>query len=78
MIATKKVKIKELKNYANDMLVITDEDEALGYKHVFQTRPTKDTSNERLRGPMGMWKVNETFIDNNVQHVINRLREYYA
>lgn len=78
VIATKKVKIKELKNYTNDMLVITEEDEALGYKHVFQTRPTKDTSNERLRAPMGMWKINETFIDNNVQHVMNRLREYYA
>lgn len=78
VIATKKVKIKELKNYKNDMLTITEEDELLGYKHVFQTRLTKDTSNERLRGPMGMWSIQETYIDNNVQYVINRLREYYA
>lgn len=78
VIATKKVKIKELEKYENPLLVITEEERALGYKHVYQTRLTKETSAERLRGPMGMWKVNETYIDNNIQHVINRLHEYYA
>lgn len=78
VIATKKVRIKELEKYSNPMLIITDEDRALGYKHVFQTRLTKETSNERLRSPMGMWSIQETYIDNNAQFVINRLREYYA
>lgn len=78
VIATKKVKLKELEKYQNDMLTITEEDKMLGYKHVYQTRLTKETSAERLRGPMGMWKVNETYIDNNIQHVINRLHEYYS
>jgi hypothetical protein len=78
VIATKKVKIKELEKYKNPMLTITEEDQILGYKHVYQTRLTKETSNERLRGPMGMWSIQETYIDNNIQHVINRLREYYA
>lgn len=78
VIATKKVKIKELEKYENPLLNITEEDRALGYKHVFQTRLTKETSAERLRGPMGMWKVNETYIDNNVQYVIDRLHQYYA
>lgn len=78
VIATKKVKIKELEKYDNPLLVITEEERALGYKHVFQTRLTKETSAERLRGPMGMWSVKETYIDNNIQYVINRLHEYYA
>lgn len=78
VISTKKVKLKELKEYSNTMLTITPQDEALGYKHVFQTQPTKDTVNERIRGPMGMWEYNETYIDNDVAHVINRLREYYG
>jgi hypothetical protein len=78
VIATKKVKIKELEKYDNPLLVITEEERALGYKHVFQTRLTKETSAERLRGPMGMWAVNETYIDNNIQHVIDRLHKYYA
>ncbi len=78
VIATKKVKLKELEKYKNKYLNITDEDQILGYKHVFQTRLTKETSNERLRGPMGMWSIQETYIDNNIQYVIERLREYYA
>jgi hypothetical protein len=78
VIATKKVKLKELKNYKNDMLTITEEDEILGYKHVFQTRLTKETSNERLRAPFEMWSIQETYIDNDVEHVFKRLREYYA
>lgn len=78
VIAAKKMTLKQLEKYKNDMLVITEEDQMLGYKHVFQTRPTKETANERLRGPMGMFSIQETFIDNNMQHVINRLREYYA
>lgn len=78
VIATKKVKIKDLTNYKNDLLVITPEEEALGYKHVFQTRLTKDTVNERIRGPMGMWDTKETYIDNNLQLVFDRLKEYYG
>lgn len=77
VLATKKMKIKELKDYANPLLVITPEEEALGYKHVFQTRLTSTTVGERLRGPMGMWDKAETFIDNNVQLVLGRLHEYY-
>ena len=78
VIATKKIPIKQLKEYSNDMLNITQEDEALGYKHVFQTRLTKDTVGERLRGPMGLFDTKETFIDNNAQLVLDRLHEYYS
>jgi hypothetical protein len=78
VISTKKVPIKTLEKYSNSNLNITEEDRALGFKYVFQTRLTKDTVNERMRAPLGMWETSETFIDNNVQSVINRLHQYYA
>jgi hypothetical protein len=78
VIAAKKVKLKDLKDYASDLLTITPEEEALGLKYVFQTRLTKETVNERLRGPMGLFDTKETFIDNDMQKVFNRLSEYYG
>lgn len=78
VIASKKVTLKVLENYKSKLLNITPEEEALGFKYVFQTKITKETVNERLRGPMGLFSNNETFIDNNMQLVIDRLQEYYA
>jgi hypothetical protein len=78
VLAAKKVPLKTLKDYENSLLTITPQEEALGFKYVFQTQITKDTVNERLRGPMGLFSTKETFIDNNMQLVLNRLREYYA
>lgn len=78
VIAAKKVPLKVLKDFKNEFLTITPEDEALGYKHVFQTRLTKETVSERLRGPMGMWDQQETYIDNNMNFVLQRLHEFYA
>lgn len=80
VLMAKKMKIKDLEPYTknNKLLTITEEDEMLGFKYVFQTRLTKDTVNEKIRGPMGMWSVAETYIDANMQLVKNRLNEYYV
>lgn len=78
VIASKKVALKALKDYGSPLLTITPEEEVLGYKYVFQTKITKDTVNERLRGPLGLFDTKETFIDNNIQLVLNRLDEYYS
>ena len=79
VISTKKVPLAKLtdKNANSSLLTITDEDELNGFKYLFQTRLTKETVNERIRAPMGMWAVNETYIDNNTQLVIDRLHNYY-
>lgn len=77
VISTKKVPLKTLAAYKNPFLNITPEDEALGYKHCFQTRLTKETAAERLRGPMGMWSQQETYIDNNIDFVMQKINEYY-
>jgi hypothetical protein len=77
VLASKKVALKALKDYSNPLLTITPEEEALGFKYVFQTKITKDTVNERLRGPLGLFDTKETFIDNNMQLVLDRLKDYY-
>ena len=78
VIASKKVPLKVLKEYTSPLLTITPEEEALGYKYVFQTKLTKDTVNERLRGPLGLFDTKETYVDNNLQQILNRLHEYYT
>ena len=80
VISTKKIALTKMddKVAKSPLYTITPEDKANGFKYVFQTRLTKDTVNERIRSPMGMWDMKETYIDNNLQNVINRLQEYYA
>jgi hypothetical protein len=78
VIAAKKLPLKQLDKFQNALLTITPQEEALGFKYVFQTQLTKETVNERLRGPMGMFSQQETFIDNNITLVMQRLQEYYA
>lgn len=77
VVYSKKVPLKTVKDYKSDLLSITPEEEALGLKYVYQTRITKDTVNERIRGPMGMFSQQETFMDNDAQKLLDRLQEYY-
>lgn len=77
VIAAKKVPLKMLEKYKNPLLTITEEEETLGFKHVFQARITKETVNERLRGPMGMFSVSETYLDNDMQNFKDLLHKYY-
>lgn len=78
IIAAKKLSLNALEEYKSELLTITPQEEALGFKYVFQTMITKDTVNERLRGPLDLFAPNESFIDNNIQLVLDRLDEYYA
>lgn len=78
IVSTKKVKLKDLEKYPNSLLTISDRDKAVGYKHVFQTNVTAETVQERMRSPMGLFEDLETFIDNDVALVLQRLHEYYA
>ena len=79
VISTKKMSLEKLddKNAKSKLYTVTPEEKELGFKYVFQTRITKDTIHERMRAPMDMWKATETYIDNDLRHVINRLHEYY-
>lgn len=77
VINVSKQLMKVLNKHPNDMLDITEDDEEIGYKHVFQTRTTKQTIGDRIRSPMGMWKKEQLFINNDIAPVIKRLIEYY-
>lgn len=78
IVSTKKVNLKAIDDYQSDLLNIDEEEEIIGLKYVFQTKLTKETVNEAMRSPLGMWDRKETFIDNDLQHVLNRLHEYYG
>lgn len=78
IVSTKRMVLKDLKDYHNPLLPITEEDEILGYKHVFQTRLTKKTTGERIRGPMGLFSRQETFIDNDVELLLTKLKNFYS
>lgn len=78
VVYAKKVTLKDLEKYKNPLLTITEEEKELGYKHVFQTRPTKGTTGERIRSPMGMFNREQTYIDNDAQLLLNHLNKYYG
>lgn len=77
VVASKKVPLKDLKDYKSDLLHITEEDEAVGFKYVFQTRLTKSTIGERIRSPMGLFSKDETYMDNDCQILLDHLNKFY-
>jgi len=77
VIMTQKIDIYTLEKYKNKLLNITDEEKALGFKYVFQTKLTQDTIHTRIRSSMGMWSKAETYIDNDIALVMDRLHSYY-
>lgn len=77
VVHAKKIDLKALKDYKSDLLNITDDDKELGYKHVFQTRPTKTTVGTRIRSPMGLFTKAETFMDNDCSILLRHLEDFY-
>ena len=73
-----KVDLKELESYGSKLLSISEDERELGYKHVFQTRPTKKTVGSRIRSPMGMFSRDQTFTDNDAQLLLDHLSEFYS
>ena len=78
VVVTKVVPLRELKDYENDLLEITEDEELLGFKHVFQTRKTKKTINERIRAPKKMFSIKETYMDNDCGKLLGRINEFYG
>ena len=78
VVAAKRVAIKELEKYGSNLLAISDEEKELGYKHVFQIRPTKITTGERIRSPMEMFDKSQTYMDNDCQLLLDHLHDFYG
>jgi hypothetical protein len=78
VVATKKISLKDLEPYKSDLLNITEQEEMLGFKHVFQTQLTKATIGERIRGPLGLFTVAQTYMDNDAGLLMKHLQDYYS
>lgn len=78
VVSTKKMPLTKLEGFESDLLRITDDDRLVGYKHVFQTRITKETTGERIRGPIGLFSQSQTYMDNDVQLLLDYLHTYYT
>ena len=72
------VPVETLREFQNPLLTITEDDEIEKFKHVIQTRKTLDTKDTKIRSPMGMWEKNETYIDSDVQHLLDKINQYYS
>jgi len=62
----------------NKLLSLTDREERLGFKYVFQTDLTKETLSEKIRSPMGLWSDEELYINNDINLLTERLQQYYS
>lgn len=78
ILNTMQMPIKKLEGFENDLLTITDDERADGVKYVFATRVTKETAGGKMRSAMGLWKREELYIDNDLNLVFNRIKEYYG
>lgn len=78
ILSTKRVPIKKLEGYENDLLHITDEEREDESKCVFCTRVSKETTGEKMRSAIGLWGRNELYIDNDLEQVFARLNQYYG
>lgn len=80
VVYARQVPLTKLKNYidGNDLLTISEREKMVGYKYVIQTQITKETVGDRIRNPDECFSQAETYIDNNIQHILTRLNEYYS
>lgn len=78
IVVSKIVSLVDLEPYQSELLNITPDDELVGYKHVFQTRVTKDTVGINIRSPMGMFTPAQSFMDNDTQLLLDWVNKYYG
>lgn len=78
ILSTKQMPIKKLEGHENDLLHITDAEREDGFKYVFCTRVTKESIGEKMRSAIGLWNRKELYIDNDLNQVFNRLKQYYS
>lgn len=78
ILASVQVPLKQLEGHKNDLLTITPEEIEDGVKYVFVTRITKEYAGGKMRAPMGLWARNELYIDNDLQKVFTRLKDFYG
>lgn len=77
VVEATKIALKDLTDVDPEMFHISEDEEDLGFKYVFQTRLTKETLGTRIRSPMGMFSKKQTYIDNDAQLLLDHLHKFY-
>lgn len=77
VVSSRNIDVKKLKDISNDLLEITEEEEADGIKRIFLTRSNKEHTGSLARSAIGLWEREEIYIDNNIQQVLDRINTYY-
>lgn len=77
VVEVTKIPLKDLDKYDENLLSVTEDEEDLGFKYVFQTRLTSQTIGTRIRSPMGMFSKSQTYMDNDCQLLLDHLHRFY-
>ncbi|MGE8135713.1 AAA family ATPase [Novosphingobium subterraneum] len=77
VVEATKIPVKDLPKYDERLLHVSEDEQDLGFKYVFQTRLTEKTIGTRIRSPMGMFSKSQTYMDNCVQMLLDHLTEFY-
>ncbi|MGL4616531.1 MAG: AAA family ATPase [Shewanella sp.] len=72
------VELSDLEEFKSPMLNITEDERIDDGKYVFQTRKTAMGLGLNIRSTDNLWSREETFIDNNIMHVLNKLKKLYG
>ena len=72
------VELNDLEGHENPYLKITEDEKIDEGKYVFQTRKTSTGVGLNIRQTRDLWSRKETYIDNNIVHVINKIKAKYG
>lgn len=78
IVTTKQMPIAKLKEYNTPLLTYSPQEELTGMKYVFSTILTKESIGDRTRAPLDFWSIDEIYIDNDIQIVLDRMDEFYG
>lgn len=78
VVSTKAMSLLDLEPYESNLLNINDDERALGYKHVFQTKKTKESLGETIKSPEDLFTRKESFMDNDVALLLKHLKAFYG
>lgn len=77
VVHTKTISLRKLEKQKSKLLSISDAEEIMGIKYVYQVNKTKETSSDRIRSPMGMFPPTEPYMDNDAQLLSDALEMFY-
>ena len=78
ILTARRISVKQLEGHENSLLNITDDEREDDEKCVFVTRSGGAFKGTKSRSAMGLWDRSELYIDNNLQQVFDRLKQYYG